>query len=193
MKKFLTLCLAAMMALTSAATVLAGDDVMLISAADETVAVEVAVEEANVVADEVVVGDVNAPKTAALYATAFRGGRFARYIPRQVTITVDAGENGSVDVPAKFFAACTSSRSIVVTPDEGYEVADIVVNGVSYGAAHKIVLKNIQTSLDIDVTFAPIAPVVEVVEVEIVAEEVAEEAVEVAVETTEATETEAAE
>lgn len=144
MKKFLTLCLAAMMALTSAATVLADDDVMLISAAPETG-----------VADVLVIDDVNAPKTAALYATAFRGGRAARYIPRQVTITVDAGENGTVDVPAKFFAACTSSRTFNITANEGYEVADILVNGVSFGAANSVKLKNIQVAMDIEVVYAP--------------------------------------
>lgn len=193
MKKFLTLCLAAMMALTSAATVLADNDVMLISAESEVAVEEVVVEEEKEIVDLLVIDDVNAPKTAALYATAFRGGRAVRFIPRQVTITVDAGENGTVDVPAKFFAACTSSRTFNITANEGYEIADILVNGESYGPAYSVKLKNIQVAMDIEVVFAPIAPVVEVVKVEVVEieAEVEEEVVaEVAVET-EATEEDA--
>ena len=156
MKKFLSLCLASLMILASASTVLADDGIMLIS---ETTAVP----------DQIVIDDVNAPKTAPIYAYGYSGnfepkiafpsnpGQSERgiWFPRQVTIKVEAGENGSVDVPAKFFAAVSSSRTFNITPDAGYEVADIVVNGVSYGPAYSVKLKNIQVAMDIKVTFEP--------------------------------------
>ena len=175
MKKFLSLCLASLMILASASTVLADDGIMLIS-------------ETEAVPDQIVIDDVKEPKTAPVYAygivemdmpnggdnlqkpverqsveqfpsnsgnsvPAMRAPMF--FFPHQVTIKVEAGENGSVDVPAKFFAAVSSSRTFNITPDEGYEVADITVNGVSYGPAYSVKLKNIKTAMDIKVTFEP--------------------------------------
>ena len=161
MKKFLSLCLASLMILASASTVLADDGIMLIS-------------ETEAVPDQIVIDDVKEPKTAPIYAYGvsdfnyipdqkpiFRattnGSVFggAIWFPHQVTIKVEAGENGSVDVPAKFFAAVSSSRTFNITPDAGYEVADITVNGVSYGPAYSVKLKNIKTAMDIKVTFEP--------------------------------------
>ncbi|MBQ4607104.1 MAG: hypothetical protein IJB15_10370 [Clostridia bacterium] len=155
MKKFLSLCLASLMILASASTVLADDGIMLIS---ETTAVP----------DQIVIDDVNAPKTAPAngwfdvelnvpnYNLPVRLPVYAyAFFPKQVTIKVEAGENGSVSVPAKFYAAVTSSRTFDITPDAGYEVADIVVNGVSYGPAYSVKLKNIQVAMDIKVTFEP--------------------------------------
>ena len=131
MKKFLALCLAAVMALASASMIAADDGIMLISEAPA------------VVAEEVVISGVKAPATAPIF------GLF-----RTVKVTVDATEGGKVSVPAKFAAALTSTRAFTVTPDESYEVTDIIVNGVSYGPAYKVVLKNIATNLDIQVKFA---------------------------------------
>lgn len=158
MKKFLSLCLASLMILASASTVLADDGIMLIS-------------ETEAVADQIVIDDVNAPQTAPVYAygngvyqiqNPFAVNRPSDgptvggiWFPKQVTIKVEAGENGSVDVPAKFYAAVTSSRTFNITPDKGYEVADITVNGVSYGPAYSVKLKNIQVAMDIKVTFEP--------------------------------------
>jgi len=143
MKKFLSLCLASLMILASASTVLADDGIMLIS---ETTAVP----------DQIVIDDVNAPKTAPIYTTWYNMWTNPwTKVPEQVTIKVEAGENGSVDVPAKFYAAVTSSRTFDITPDKGYEVADITVNGVSYGPAYSVKLKNIKTAMDIKVTFEP--------------------------------------
>lgn len=148
MKKFLSLCLASLMILASASTVLADDGIMLIS---ETTAVP----------DQIVIDDVNAPKTAPITAWVTpveNGDNMQGYrlpVVKQVTIKVEAGENGSVSVPEKFYAAVTSSRTFDITPDAGYEVADIVVNGVSYGPAYSVKLKNIQVAMDIKVTFEP--------------------------------------
>ncbi len=148
MKKFLSLCLASLMILVSASTVLADDGIMLIS---ETTAVP----------DQIVIDDVNAPKTAPITAwvtPVVNGDNMQGYrlpVVKQVTIKVEAGENGSVSVPTKFYAAVTSSRTFDITPDAGYEVADIVVNGVSYGPAYSVKLKNIQVAMDIKVTFEP--------------------------------------
>ena len=143
MKKFLSLCLASLMVLAAASTVLADDGIMLIS---ETTAVP----------DQIVIDDVDAPKTAPVYTT-WRSMWTNPWIqiPEQVTIKVEAGENGSVSVPEKFYAAVTSTRTFDITPDAGYEVADIVVNGVSYGPAYSVTLKNIQVAMDIEVTFEP--------------------------------------
>ncbi len=227
MKKFMTLCLAALMMLASATAIVADDDIMLISAEEdaavEAVAVEeVVVEEKKEIVDLLVIDKVSGKNDSPLFVTAFgRKGEFkfdeivpdARKapsnnpnsptgkavvpfaFPRQVTITVDAGENGTVSVPAKFFAACNSSRTFNITANEGYEIADILVNGVSYGPAYSVKLKNIQTSMDIEVVFAPIVVEEEVVETEVeteVVEVVEAEVVETEAEV-EATETEAVE
>ena len=129
MKKFLALCLAAMMALASASLIAADDGIMLIS-------------EAPAVAEEVVVTGVKAPATTPLFG-----------LLRTVKVNVEATEGGKVSVPSKFVAALTSTRAFTVTPDESYEVADIIVNGVSYGPAYKVVLKNIAVNTDVKVVF----------------------------------------
>ena len=234
MKKFITLCLAALMMLASATAIVADDDIMLISAEADVAVEEVAVEEAVVeekkeIVDLLVIDKVSGKNDSPLFVTAFgRKGEFkfdeivpdARKapsnnpnspagkavvpfaFPRQVTITVDAGENGTVSVPAKFFAACNSSRTFNITANEGYEIADILVNGVSYGPAYSVKLKNIQTSMDIEVVFAPIVveeevveavAETEVVEVEVVEAEVVETEAEVEVTETEAVEAEVVE
>lgn len=136
MKKFIALCLAAMMALASASFVAADEGIMLISEAPAEV-VEVA--------EEVVITNVK-PINAPLFGWL-----------RTVKIDVETTEGGKVSAPASFAAAITSSRSFTVTPDEGYEVADIIVNGVSYGPAYKVILKTIQSAMDIQVVFAPVA------------------------------------
>ena len=232
MKKFMTLCLAALMMLASATAIVADDDIMLISAEEdaavEAVAVEeVVVEEKKEIVDLLVIDKVSGKNDSPLFVTAF--GRKEVIVrpnfpvekgfndnnqlpagkavvpfafPRQVTITVDAGENGTVSVPAKFFAACNSSRTFNITANEGYEIADILVNGVSYGPAYSVKLKNIQTSMDIEVVFAPIVveeevveavAETEVVEVEVVEAEVVETEAEVEVTETEAVEAEVVE
>ena len=130
MKKFLALCLAAMMALASASAVVA-DDIMLIS-------------EEPAVAEEVVISAVKVPDTAPL----------SRYVlPKTVKVSVETTEGGKADIPANFVAAIASTRAFDLIPDENYKVADILVNGVSYGAANRVVLKNIRTNMDVKVVF----------------------------------------
>ena len=159
MKKFLAMCLAAMMVLASAAVVGAAN-------------------EAPVVADEVVIANVKAPATAPIFGmvtvpvnvgsgkatvdgttnaptTAPVTAPTSIFGLKTVKVEVEATEGGKVSVPAKFAAAMFSSRAFTVTPDAGYEVADIIVNGVSYGPAYKVVLKTICAQLDVQVVFEP--------------------------------------
>ena len=175
MKKFFSLCLASLMILASASTVLADDGIMLISETEEAAAVD------TVIPENIVITGVKYDKTAPLAKVIDRTNNGDQYIelkavavvkpnggtsegtatkrpafaafPRQITVKMNVGENGSVDVPAKFFVAASASRTFNITPDAGYKVADITVNGVSYGPAKSVTLKNVEVNMDVAVTF----------------------------------------
>lgn len=192
MKKFLSLCLASLMILASASTVLADDGIMLISETEEAVAVDTVIPEnivitgvkydktaplaqVNVIVteswvdtfgnryDSSVVDPINGTNFGVVLNASMPNGitvvrddiRTTRIgaFPRQITVKMNVGENGSVDVPAKFFVAASASRTFNITPDAGYKVADITVNGVSYGPAKSVTLKNVEVNMDVAVTF----------------------------------------
>lgn len=72
---------------------------------------------------------------------------------KSFTITVDdALENGSIILDSSA-AAQGSSVTFTVVPDEGYEIADVLVDGQSVGAVTSYTLENIQENHSISAVF----------------------------------------
>ncbi len=77
----------------------------------------------------------------------------ARLYSTELPVTVIAGEGGSIDAPNTIKygrnAVCT------ITPDEGFIIADVLVNGKSVGAVREYTFKKVRRAQTIEVIFAP--------------------------------------
>lgn len=61
-----------------------------------------------------------------------------------------------MNVPDSFVIAFGATRTIKITPNDGYTVADVVVNGKSVGAVTEYKLTPAVGDSTVEVTFAPI-------------------------------------
>jgi hypothetical protein len=78
------------------------------------------------------------------------------FIPTLYEVTVDCGEGGKVDTSDRFLIAYGSSRTIKITADEGFKVADVLVNGKSAGAVEKYTIKGAAQNYTVSVIFEKI-------------------------------------
>jgi len=76
----------------------------------------------------------------------------ASFVLNTYTITVTAGANGSI-TPGTGSVNCGSNASYTITPDPGYNVDDVVVDGVSQGAILSYTFTNVQTTHTISASF----------------------------------------
>jgi len=72
------------------------------------------------------------------------------------TLTAVAGEGGKITPEGDLLIAFGASRTFRFIPDEGYEVADVLVNGKSVGAVSKYVLKTASRDTTVEVIFREI-------------------------------------
>jgi hypothetical protein len=71
------------------------------------------------------------------------------------TITSSAGSNGSISPVGANSVNHGGNRGYTITPDSGYHVADVLVDGVSVGAVTTYTFSNVTTGHTISATFAP--------------------------------------
>ncbi len=71
-------------------------------------------------------------------------------------INVKVGEGGSANASGELLIAKYASRILHFTPDEGYEIADVLVNGKSVGAVATYRVVAATANMTIEVQFAPI-------------------------------------
>ena len=69
------------------------------------------------------------------------------------TITAVAGENGSITPAGSVVKKEGESENFTFTPNEGYVVSDVLVDGVSVGARNSYIIENIQKDTRIEVRF----------------------------------------
>lgn len=69
------------------------------------------------------------------------------------TITATAGENGSISPSGAITLEEGQSKVFTFTPNEGYEVSDVIVDGVSVGAMDSYTIENIKKDMTINVIF----------------------------------------
>jgi hypothetical protein len=77
------------------------------------------------------------------------------------TITASTGGNGSITDPGAFNINVGAQKIYTTTPDSGFVVADVLVNGVSVGAVTSYLMTGIAANQTISVTFSS-APAAEV-------------------------------
>lgn len=69
----------------------------------------------------------------------------------KITINVSCGEGGTISAPATVSKG--SSVSITITPNSGYRIKDVIVNGASVGAVSQYFVANAQSDISISATF----------------------------------------
>ncbi len=78
------------------------------------------------------------------------------FFPRLHTVNVKVGEGGTTNVSDNFYIAYGASRTIKITPDEGYTVKDVTVNGKSVGAVTVYEIKGACEAYEVKITFEKI-------------------------------------
>ena len=69
------------------------------------------------------------------------------------TIEATAGDNGSISPSGKTAVVSGEDVTFVITPDSGYRVADVLVDGKSVGAVRSYTFENVKANHTISVTF----------------------------------------
>ena len=76
------------------------------------------------------------------------GGGTTRY-----TITAEAGEGGSISPSGRVSVTAGANRTFTITADDGYEIADVIVDDESVGAVSSYTFKNVRANHTIKVIF----------------------------------------
>lgn len=92
--------------------------------------------------------DLNADTTATLKANTVTANL-------GYTITASAGENGLITPAGETKVLKGGSQTFTITPNEGYEVADVLVDGSSVGAVSTYTFENVTGNHTISATFKP--------------------------------------
>jgi len=74
--------------------------------------------------------------------------------PISYTITATAGSNGSISPSGAVAVSVGANQAFTITPNSGYNVADVLVDGVSQGAITSYTFTNVTANHTISATFA---------------------------------------
>ena len=77
-------------------------------------------------------------------------------IPTYHTITASAGDNGSILPLGAVTLNHGADQTFTITPDEGYGVEDVKVDGSSVGAVTTYTFTNVTADHTIEATFTPV-------------------------------------
>lgn len=91
--------------------------------------------------------DVSAPHTIA--------ASFISLPPQ--TITATAGANGSISPSGAISVPAGANQTFTITPDSGYKIEDVLVNGVSVGVPSSYTFNFVVAPHTISVSFAPLS------------------------------------
>ncbi len=69
------------------------------------------------------------------------------------TITASAGSNGSISPSGAVSVSLSGSQTFTITPDSGYNVSDVLVDGVSVGVASSYTFSNVRANHTIAASF----------------------------------------
>lgn len=72
---------------------------------------------------------------------------------RSVAVSVQTGKNGSVSPDGSVQVGQNDDQTFIITPDEGYEIYDVLVDGTSVGAVEKYTLKEVSAKHTIQAEF----------------------------------------
>lgn len=82
---------------------------------------------------------------------------FSESSTTQFTINASAGTNGSISPSGAVIVAQGGSQAFTMLPDSGYQVADVLVDGVSVGPVTTYTFNDVQANHSISVSFETIA------------------------------------
>jgi len=74
----------------------------------------------------------------------------------ELTITATAGEGGAIEPSGEVAVNRGESQTFTITPEEGYEVSDVLVDGESVGVAERYTFENVTSNHTIHATFEAI-------------------------------------
>lgn len=74
----------------------------------------------------------------------------------QIQISVSCGENGTVSPSGKITLDYGSSQTFTITPNTGYGIKSIKINGIEYSTEENLTLNNIVDNYHIEITFEQI-------------------------------------
>lgn len=84
--------------------------------------------------------------------------------PTSYTVTATAGAGGSINLSGAIVVSEGENQTFTITPEEGYEISDVLVDSVSVGAVSTYTFNNIQQDHTIAASFAqtgtPSAPAI---------------------------------
>ncbi|MEQ1831518.1 MAG: FlgD immunoglobulin-like domain containing protein [Candidatus Eisenbacteria bacterium] len=89
---------------------------------------------------------------------------------RSYTVTASAGTGGSVAPAGAVAVACGASESFVLSPDVGFHVASVLLDGVGIGFVNPVTLADVTADRTLSVTFAvnpPVAPITDLAAVQL--------------------------
>lgn len=75
--------------------------------------------------------------------------------PAAYTITASAGEGGSIDPSGSVTVKKGGSQKFTITPDSGYKIKDVVVDGVSQGPVSSYTFSGVNANHSISASFVP--------------------------------------
>ena len=81
---------------------------------------------------------------------------FTPLTPTTYTITATAGEGGQIDPEGELAISEGGNQTFTITPDDGYQIANVLVDGVSVGTNPTYTFHNVQQDHTIDASFAAI-------------------------------------
>ena len=70
------------------------------------------------------------------------------------TITAYAGNNGSISESGSIWVAEGSNKTFTITPDEGYYISDVKIDGISQGAINLYTFEDVRADHTIEAIFA---------------------------------------
>ncbi len=77
----------------------------------------------------------------------------ATFLPITYTITASAEANGAISPSEVTIVNCGTDQTYTITPDTCYQIADVVVDGISQGAVASYTFMNVTTNHTISATF----------------------------------------
>ena len=86
------------------------------------------------------------------------------FIPNYYVIKATAGEGGSISPSTRAAVLYGGAKTFTITPNDGYTIADVKVDGTSVGAVKTYTLQNIAKDHKIEATFTKILEETEPVE-----------------------------
>ncbi|MBK8742735.1 MAG: hypothetical protein IPM02_26070 [Betaproteobacteria bacterium] len=78
--------------------------------------------------------------------------------PTPFTITASAGANGSISPSGNVAVTSGANRSFTITPNSGYQISSVVVDGVAQGAIASYTFTNVTANHTIAASFSTATP-----------------------------------